>query len=73
MFQYMLIQNILFVALSDNLDVSYCLNEKLSLPQMDQIIKGLKSKVDVSIYANPEIDWEEMKEIRENLENERIQ
>ena len=65
--------NLILVALSDNLDVSYCLNEKLSLPQMDQIIKGLKSKIDVSIYANPEIDWEEMKEIREKLENERIQ
>ena len=64
--------NLILIALSDNLDVSYCLNEKLSLHQMDQIIKGLKSKIDVSIYAKPEIDWKKMKEIRKRLENERI-
>ena len=39
--------------------------------QQEEIIKGLKDKLDVSIYANSKFDWDQMKTIRERLENER--
>ena len=36
---------------------------------MEEIRLGLENKVDVSSYLNPNIDWEEMGQIRETLEN----
>ena len=35
--------------------------------QQEEIIKGLKDNLDVSIYAKSEFDWEKMREIRFNL------
>ena len=35
--------------------------------QQEEIIKGLKNNLDVSIYAKSEFDWEQMREIRFNL------
>ena len=34
---------------------------------MIQIREGLKDNLDVSKYANPEYNWQQMKEIREKL------
>ena len=31
---------------------------------MEQIRLGLKDNLDVSVYANPEFDWDQMKQIR---------
>ena len=56
----------------DNLMKSEWFNQ-FDKEQQKEIRYGLEDNLDVLIYANPEIDWEEMKEIRENLENERIQ
>lgn len=38
--------------------------------QKKQIRFGLEDKLDVSIYAKPECNTQQMFEIRENLENE---
>ena len=35
--------------------------------QMEEIRLGLEKDLDVSVYANPSIKWEEMKRIREEL------
>ena len=35
--------------------------------QIQEITEGLKSKIDVSVYANPKLDWEKMSEIRFSL------
>ena len=37
---------------------------------MEQIREGLEKNLDVSIYANPEIPWQEMREIRLKLQKE---
>ena len=36
---------------------------------MEEIRLGIKHGIDVSIYLNPGIDWEEMERIREELES----
>ena len=38
--------------------------------QQEQIMLGLKNKIDVSIYAKSELSVEEMEEIRKRLEKE---
>lgn len=38
---------------------------------MKEIKEGLESEVDVSIYAKPEFDWEQMQQIRIRLEAEK--
>ncbi len=35
---------------------------------MEQIRLGHEKGLDVSVYAKPELSWEEMKEIREKME-----
>ena len=35
--------------------------------QQEEIIKGLKANIDVSIYAKPEYSWRAMKKIRTQL------
>ena len=35
--------------------------------QQNEVLKGLEKNLDVSIYANSEIDYEEMNEIRKEL------
>lgn len=35
--------------------------------QIQEITEGLKSKIDVSVYANPKLDWEKMSEMRFSL------
>lgn len=42
---------------------------KFDINQMNEIRKGLESKVKVSVYADPTFDWEQMREIREGLES----
>ena len=37
--------------------------------QQEEILEGLKSNVDVSIYANLEFDWRKMEQIRLGLED----
>ena len=37
--------------------------------QQEEILIGLEEKLDVSIYAKTEFNWEQMKEIREGLKN----
>ena len=37
--------------------------------QKIEILEGLKNNVDISIYANPEYSWVQMKEIRWGLED----
>ena len=37
---------------------------------MEEIRLGLKNNLDVSLYANSEISWQEMKEIRLKLQKE---
>ncbi len=37
--------------------------------QMNQINRGIKNGVDVSIYAKPDYEWAQMQQIREGLEN----
>ena len=37
--------------------------------QQQEILEGLKSNVDVSIYANLEFDWRKMEQIRLGLED----
>ena len=39
--------------------------------QKVEILEGLKNNVDISIYANPEYSWVQMKEIREKLEHKK--
>ena len=36
--------------------------------ELAEILKGLKNKVDVSIYATDEFSWEQMRQIRLGLE-----
>ena len=36
--------------------------------QMEEIYAGIMSKIDVSKYADPELNWREMKKIREKIE-----
>ena len=38
---------------------------------MIQIREGLKDNLDVEKFAKPELDWKQMKEIRENLLEEK--
>ena len=45
-------------------------NPDFNPSQMYEIRLGLLNKVDVLIYANQELDEEQMKAIREKLENE---
>lgn len=40
-----------------------------SYKQLNEICWGVKSQVNVSIYAKPEFNWEQMKQIREGLES----
>ena len=35
--------------------------------QQEEIIKGLKANIDVSIYAKPEYSWRVMRKIRNHL------
>ena len=41
------------------------------MPQMEQIRLGLLDNLDTSVYANPKIDYEEMKKIRLELLKEK--
>jgi hypothetical protein len=38
---------------------------------MSEIREGLEKGLDVSIYANPEYYWQQMENIRKQLENEK--
>ena len=38
---------------------------------MHEIRKGLKNKIDVTPYLNPDIEWEEMEKIRKELESKK--
>ena len=38
--------------------------------QKEEILKGLKNNLDVSIYAKPEFGWSQMYQIRLGLRNE---
>lgn len=44
--------------------------DKFNGNQLIQISLGIVSGVDYSVYAKPEFDWEQMREIRIGLEKE---
>lgn len=44
------------------------LNE-ISIPQFNEILLGIKSGVDISVYADTKYGWEQMGEIRIGLEH----
>lgn len=44
-------------------------NSEFNYYQMEEIRLGIKHGIDVFIYLNPCIDWEEMERIREELES----
>lgn len=52
-------------------DYSWILDLKLSGSQVVQIFLGLIDELDVSKYAHPEIDYKEMRTIRNSMKNER--
>ena len=41
---------------------------QFNINQQEEILKGLENNLDVSVYAKPEFDWEQMFEIREGLD-----
>lgn len=43
--------------------------EQFSIMQKNQLWHGVTAGVDVSAYANPKLDWQQMREIRRGLEN----
>ena len=51
----------------DNLMKTNWFNQFTSSEQ-EEIREGLEANIDVSIYANPEYYWKQMKEIRLGLE-----
>lgn len=52
--------------IKNNLDTSY-FNKGFSSLELDEIIYGLKEKLDVSIYANHKFDYKQMEQIRLGL------
>ncbi|UWD34479.1 Mbov_0400 family ICE element protein [Mesomycoplasma molare] len=44
---------------------------KFQSPQMRQIIEGIKNKINIFLYLDPNLSWKEMREIRENLEEKK--
>ena len=40
--------------------------------QQNEVLKGLEKNLDISKYANPGIDYEEMNEIRKELLKEKL-
>ena len=52
--------------IKNNLDTSY-FNKGFSSLELDEIIYGLKEKLDVSIYANHKFDYKQMEQIRDGL------
>ena len=59
------------VGIEKGLDVSHLIREDWDKEQLLQVLWGLEDGLDVSIYAKKEIDWREMKEIRERLLREK--
>lgn len=59
-----------FHALRNGNDLAPYLND-FNVDQLDEIRIGLRSKVDVSLFAKPEIDAEEMHLLRLKLEDEK--
>ena len=59
--------------ISNNLSIDNLLETELykdfNLSQKDEIRKGLEKGLDVSIYANPNYYWQQMENIRKQLEN----
>lgn len=53
--------------LERGLDYSWIVDLKLSRSQVVQIFLGLIDKLDVSKYANPEMDYKEMRTIRNSM------
>lgn len=53
--------------LQNNLDATYLLDPKLTMGQMDLILKGLEADIDVSSYANSSMQCVEMAQILKEL------
>ena len=53
--------------LQSNLDATYLLDQKLTMGQMDLILKGLEAGIDVSSYAKSSIQCVEMAQILKEL------
>ena len=57
----------------NNLNIENLINtewfNQFKFYQKDEILEGLKSNLDVSIYAKPEYSWGQMKEIRLGLKD----
>ena len=49
------------------MNISWYATPEFNIHQMRQIITGLEDKLDVSIYAKPELSFREMETIREKL------
>lgn len=57
----------ILLALKENLDVNFLLNNKLNSNQLTEIYTGLKQGVDVSLFANEKFEDVKMRHIREGL------
>lgn len=57
----------ILLALRENLDVNFLLNNKLNSNQLTEIYNGLKQGVDVSLFASEKYDDIKMRHIREGL------
>lgn len=58
-------------ALVEKVDVSVYAKSCFDAEQMWHIRTGMNENIDVSIYAKPSIPWQEMKEIKEQLIEEK--
>jgi hypothetical protein len=62
--------DIIITCLEKDLDVTYLVNDRYDWTQVDEIYAGLLCGIDVSRYADKDIHWLQMREIREQLERE---
>ena len=54
-----------------NLTTNIYSNYEFENLQMKVIRRGLQNKIDVTLYLNPSIEWEEMQNIRLELESKK--